>query len=178
MEEEKLLEEPLYFKYDTDKRLVYRYAYLCIWQCEMGESLGRFIVDSQENLAPDFITQLKSGKANWTTSLMSYLFCKEGDENVEKNDKYSKEISDIILKAKNENQYKLFKEVTKDFFYNIGESWIISLLLPDKLKQLKTQNMLKILPSLTEMLNGNKTNLFGGGSESKTLTTLKKSEKE
>jgi len=174
MEEEKLLEEPVYFEYDDGKRLVYSYPYLCIWQCEIGEALGRFIIDSQENLAPDFLTQIKSGKANWTTTLMSYLFCKEGEENVEKDDKYSKEILDIILRTKNKNQYKLFKEVTKDFFYNIGEKWIISLLLPDKLKQLKTQNISKIFLAASSMLAENKTNLFGTGLESKTSIMTKK----
>jgi hypothetical protein len=178
MEEQKLLDEPIYFQYAEGKRLIYSYTYLSIEQCELGESLGRFIIDSQENLSPDFITQLKSGKANWTTTLMSYLFLKEGDENIETNDKYFQDILKILRATKNNKQYKIFKEVTKDFFCNIGEEWMTSLLLPDKLKQLKTQNTSKIFLAAMQMLGESKTNLLNGGSESKTQTTTKKSEKE
>lgn len=175
--EEKLLEEPIYFEYEG-KRLVYLFTYLCIWQCEIAESLGRFIIDSQENLAPDFVTQLKSGKANWQTTLMSYLFCKESEENSEKNDKYANEIADIIRKSKNQKQYKVFKEVTKDFFCNIGEEWMMSLLLPDKLKQSKVQNISKIFLAAMQMLGENKMNLLGGDSELNALTKTKKLKKE
>ena len=168
MEIDNTLKEPVYFDYDGG-RLVYSFIYLNICQCELAESFGRFIIDSMESQASDFNTKIKSGSVKWITTLMSYLFCKEGDENLPKEDSYFTEINKIISNTKSGFQYKLLKEVVvKDFFYSIGEGWMVALLLPDKLKQMQNQNMSKILTQLIANTNVNKTNLLNEDSGLKT----------
>ncbi|MCL5992142.1 MAG: hypothetical protein M1419_08585 [Bacteroidetes bacterium] len=168
---------------ETEKgKLVYNFGFLNIWQCEMAHSLGLFIVDQEENPAPSFNDKVNSGSANYRSTLYSYLFMLENDENKPKDEIYSKFIRDIIISLKGEDSkgnknYVQFREVITDFFTGIGEPWIASMLLPNKLKEKTSQRTLLTLMQVIGNMKGNSSNILKNESESKTSTTKENSKK-
>lgn len=172
---DKILRKTITLEFPGGK-LIYNFSYLNAWQCEMGHSTGLFAIDQIDNPAATFDEKINSGGANWKTTLMSYLFINEKDEGKTKDDLYAKVIKDIICPLKGEDSYPLFKEVIQDFFTGIGESWMISLLLPNKSKE-KTRQTLLTLAQMYGSMNGNKTSLLKDALESTPSTTKRNSKK-
>lgn len=166
---DKLLHQPIIIEYPEGK-LIYNFSELNGWQCEMGYALGLFINDQKDNPPSSFEEQVASGSANWVTTLMSFLFFKENDENKPKDEIYSKFIKGILQGIKGKNNMPVFKEVIRDFFSGIGEEWMISVLLPNRSKENAMKKLQWILMQVLGNMNASKLPLSKGESELKTST--------
>ena len=165
-EENVILKNTVAIECDNGIKLIYNFSFLNIWQCEMGESIGRFILDQSENPPDSFETRLKSGGALWLSWLASYLFCREGDEAKSKDELYAHAILDILRNLNGQSEYATLKQVTNDFFTGIGQSWMSSMLWPNKSNEKGKQQLLTSVLSAA-IMNAGRMNSLLGDSDSK-----------
>ena len=131
-------------------KLLYDFNRLTVEQVELAREVGEWKL--QQNGAPpdDFNKILRSKGADYLAMMCSYLMVPKTGKEIEKfNFDNCGEIEKIIKTAPATELPKL-KEITKDFFLNIGNAETGLTLLQPRLERQKDEALLRTLLTISE----------------------------
>jgi len=143
-------------------KLVYKFSRLTVEQVELAREIGEWKLQQIESPPDDFNMIVRSKGAGYLAMLCSYLMTPKNGKEIEKFKIENCAEIEQIIKTSPASELSKLKEITKDFFLNIGDAETGLILLQPKRERQESEALLRTLLAISETT----TNLSRGNNQS------------